>query len=425
MSYEAAVEIVRRLAEAGHTAYLAGGCVRDRVLGLEPKDYDVATAAEPGVVLGMFRHARAVGEAFGVVLVPLRKAHIEVATFREEWGYSDGRRPDGVRFTDAARDAQRRDFTINGLFADPLDRPTAASDNATTRELPGFGRVIDYVGGLADLDAKVLRAVGDPSERFGEDHLRMLRAVRFAARLNLAIDPTTQRAIRASARYLGEVSRERIGGEIGMMLARPTRAEAASLLTSLKLDGPALNEDRPAQPADAPSRLAALPDDAPATLALAAWMLDRHAPEAGLAEAAAWDFRPALRRLRSALALSNADEQAVAASLAGLAALASWPDLPVHARKRALARPHADAALALAGTMTDTVAIAADAGDLRRQGVAPDPLVTGDDLIAMGHKPGPAFKRLLDAVYDAQLDGEVAERDAALAHLRRLVGGAG
>ncbi|MEO0964823.1 MAG: CCA tRNA nucleotidyltransferase [Planctomycetota bacterium] len=424
MSYEAAVEIVKRLGEAGHAAYLAGGCVRDRVLGLEPKDYDVATAAEPQAVLGMFRHARAVGESFGVVLVPLRQAQIEVATFREEWGYSDGRRPDGVRFTDAAHDARRRDFTINALFADPLDRPVTGGE-AVTRDLAGFGRAIDFVGGLEDLDAKVLRAVGDPSERFDEDYLRMLRAVRFAARLGLAIDETTQRAIRASARYLGQISRERIGAELAMMLAHPTRAAAAALLQSLKLDGPTLNEDRSAASEATASRLAALPADASATVALAAWMLDRHLSDGTLTAAAAWDFRPALRRVRRAVCLSNADEHAVAGAFEGLDAVARWPELPLHARKRALARPHAAASLTLAATMADVDAIASEADDLYRQGVTPEPLVTGDDLIALGHKPGPAFKTLLDEVYDAQLDGRIADRSAALERLRRLGGAVG
>jgi len=418
VSYEAAVEIVKRLRGEGHAALLAGGCVRDRVLGLEPKDYDVATSAEPDVVLREFRGSRAVGEAFGVVLVPMRKAQIEVATFREEWGYSDGRRPDGVRFSDAEHDALRRDFTINALFADPLAE-WADEASGATRRLQGFGVVIDYVGGLGDLDARVLRAVGDPSERFGEDYLRMLRAVRFAARLGLTMDETTQRAIVASARYLGQVSRERIGAELAMMLAHPTRADAAAWLQSLKLDGPALNED-PLTIDARPPRLAALPEEASPTLALAAWLLDRHRPGATLDEAAAWDFRPTLRRLRRAVCLSNADEQAVAGAIEGLKPIAVWASLELHDKKRTLARPYSSEALRLAATMADVEAVAVESAELVRQGVAPEPLVTGDDLIELGFKPGPSFKQLLDAVYDAQLDGLVADRASALSRLSEL-----
>jgi tRNA nucleotidyltransferase/poly(A) polymerase len=422
VSYEAAVEIVARLRSAGHEALLAGGCVRDRVLGLTPKDYDVATSAEPDAVRRAFRHARAVGEAFGVVLVPMRGAPIEVATFREEWGYSDGRRPDGVRFSDARHDAQRRDFTVNALFADPLPGERGSDSAATTRELPGFGRVIDHVGGLADLDGRVLRAVGDASERFNEDYLRMLRAVRFAARLGLTIEATTGRAIRASARLLGQVARERIGAELTMMLAHPTRADAAARIQALRLDGPALNED-PIGDDATPARLSALPDDASPMLALAAWLLDRHRPEASLDASAAWDARPVLRRLRRAVCLSNADHQAIVGTLDGLRPIADWDGLALHAKKRALARPHAPEALRLAATMADLDPVARESADLCARGVAPEPWVTGGDLIDLGLTPGPAFKAVLDTLYDAQLDGELADRAAAIARLRALHGG--
>ncbi|MEM6333352.1 MAG: CCA tRNA nucleotidyltransferase [Planctomycetota bacterium] len=424
MSYASAVAIVERLRGAGHVAVLAGGCVRDRLLGLEPKDYDVATSAEPAAVLEMFRGARAVGEAFGVVLVPHRHRQIEVATFREEWGYSDGRRPDGVRFTDAAHDAQRRDFTINALFADPageLESLKAGkleiSDGVLTREVAGFGVVIDFVGGLADLDARVLRAVGDASRRFEEDYLRMLRAVRFSARLGFELEATTGRAVRASARYLGQISRERIGAELGMMLGHPTRAAAAELLAELKLDGPVLNEDAREVAVD---RLAALGPGAGATVGLAAWLLDRHLPGAGLVDAGAWDFRPVLRRVRRAVCLSNADDQAVAGALAGLGPIAGWAGLRLCEKKRALGRPHARLALELAATLGDVSAVAGEAERLWAQGVSPEPWVTGEDLIALGRSPGPAFGPLLDAVYDAQLGGEAADREAALRLLAEL-----
>src|SRR5690606_33461140 len=159
---EFATGIVRRLRDAGHVAYFAGGCVRDELLGLTPKDYDVATDAPPAIVRKLFHNTQAVGAAFGVVLVRIGTSQIEVATFRTDGKYEDGRRPESVQFTTAEEDAKRRDFTINGMFLDPLT-----------------GQVIDYVGGQTDLTAKVLRAIGKPDERFAEDHLRMLRAVRF------------------------------------------------------------------------------------------------------------------------------------------------------------------------------------------------------------------------------------------------------
>src|SRR5438067_13328797 len=163
--------VLRGLREAGHVAYFAGGCVRDVLLGLEPKDYDVATDAHPQKVRSLFRSTAAVGQAFGVILVRLGKSVVEVATFRSDGRYVDGRRPEDVRFTTAEEDAKRRDFTINGLFFDPLE-----------------DRVIDYVGGQEDLTARRLRAIGDPWQRFEEDHLRLLRAVRFAARFDLEIE---------------------------------------------------------------------------------------------------------------------------------------------------------------------------------------------------------------------------------------------
>jgi len=429
----AAIAIVRRLRDAGHVAYLAGGCVRDTLLGLAPKDYDVATDAPPDAVLRMFKRSRAVGEAFGVVLV--RSGHgpdaadTEVATFRAEWGYSDGRRPDGVAFTDAPHDAQRRDFTVNALFADPdpgthathPERPPPGGDAClcVTRRIPGLGVVVDYVGGLADLEARVIRAVGDADARFAEDYLRMLRAVRFAARLGFALEPKTAAAIRAVARYLGQISRERIGAETLAMLAHPTRADAAATLQHLRLDGPTLNED-PAEPA-LPT-LAALPAAAPPAVTLAAWMLDRHTPRRGLAPAAAFIAhrgRRVVSRWRGALCLSNDDRDALARVLRLLVRAGEWDQLPTAARKRLLADPGWDEAATLLAAVEAGAAeaIAHDAQPLRDDGIglAPTPWLGGEDLIALGLEPGPVFKRLLDGVYDAQLDGRVTDRDAAIA----------
>ena len=194
-SRDDAVAVVKRLRDAGHIAYFAGGCVRDTLLGLTPKDYDVATDAPPDRVRQLFSNTQAVGAAFGVILVRHRKSVIEVATFRADLQYKDGRRPEGVVFTTAEEDAKRRDFTINGLLMDPLEGD----------------KVIDYVSGQEDLKNKVLRAIGEPNHRFEEDHLRLLRAVRFAARFGLVIEPSTATAITGHAEQLKRISPARVG----------------------------------------------------------------------------------------------------------------------------------------------------------------------------------------------------------------------
>lgn len=244
---QAAIWIIQKLREHGHVAYLAGGSVRDTLLGRRPKDFDVATSAHPHEIRAVFPKAREVGEAFGVLLVRRGRHMIEVATFRKDGDYLDGRRPVEVTFCDARQDAHRRDFTINGLFEDPApdhqpptspESPDTASSPETLHtvehppspdhaEHPHFSaasgpslRIIDYVGGLDDLHARLIRAIGDPHRRFAEDYLRMLRAIRFAARLNFDIEPNTAAAIRDFAPLLARISRERIGQELRWMLQR-------------------------------------------------------------------------------------------------------------------------------------------------------------------------------------------------------------
>ncbi len=385
--------------------------MRDAQLGVEPKDYDVATEARPEVVRSVFKRSQYVGEAFGVVLVYINGHAIEVATFRSEWGYEDGRRPSGVEFTDAQHDAQRRDFTINGLFADPL-----GDDGEPNAD--GKDRIIDFVGGRLDLQDRVLRAIGKPDERFAEDYLRMLRAARFAARLGFTIDPETAEAIRVSAKHLGKISRERIGQEVMLMLTGPMPALAAGLIQSLELDGTTFNEDHDDV---ALPTLGALPAGSSYALSLAAWMLDRHGASGSLDAAAvfadeqAW---PVLRGWRKALCLSNDDRAGLADALSLLKRAHGWSALGVAKRKRLLARPGWAGALALIRAVEPDglfQVIEAQAQPLIAQGVEPKPWVTGDDLIGMGLKPGPGIGRLLDRVYDAQLDGRVSSRDEALA----------
>jgi len=413
---QAALAVVTHLRGQGHEACFAGGCVRDELLGLTPGDYDVATDATPDQLARLFRGARLVGAKFGVVQVRKLGVWTEVATFRSDGLYSDNRRPDEITFSDPQSDAERRDFTINALFLDPL------ADQGDWTRRPGgermSGRVIDLVGGLADLDASVIRAVGDPHRRLAEDHLRALRAVRFAARLGFDIEPKTAHAIAQHARELEGISRERIGGELRRMLAHPTRARAAAVMEMLALDAPAL-EEMPRGAARGHVRLAALPEDADPALALAAWMLDRGH---GLSSA---DVAPTAGRLRAALCLSNEEQAAIVHCLnRRLAVLGEFDDLSLAGQKRLAASTGflpalgivASEAPELAGRVANRVTtLAAEPG-----GLAPDRWVTGSDLIDRGWQPGPVFARVLEDLYDLQLGGEAADREALLEHLATL-----
>jgi len=395
---DAAAEIAAALQRGGFIAYFAGGCVRDRLLGLEPKDYDIATDATPEQITEVFPKARGVGASFGVMLVHRGGHTIEVATFRRDGVYEDGRRPTRVHFGSAEQDARRRDFTINGLF-----------------EEPAGGRVIDFVDGVADLQARRLRAIGSAEERLAEDRLRMLRAVRFAARFDLKVDPGIDAAIRRHGRELLGVSRERIGGEMRRILSHPTRARGVHLVEDLGLAAAVLNE------APLPlhnDRLRRLPPDASFECSLAAWMLDRDDDSAGTG-------RDRQARWSRALVLSNAETEALEGTLETADLLRrEWNAMDKAKRKRAAAHASFREALDLrrAEDPAHAEEIAAAVERLASEGLAPAPLVTGDDLVAMGLAPGPHFRTLLESLYDRQLRGEFPGRDAALAAARAMVG---
>lgn len=411
---KAAEGIVAALRAAGHTAYFAGGCVRDELLGLHPTDYDVATDATPDRIRVLFKRTNLVGAAFGVVLVHEPGTGeagitVEVATFRSDGPYEDKRRPAHVTFADAQADARRRDFTINALFLDPLAPP----------DEPGVsGRVIDLVGGVADLRAKVVRAVGNPHQRLAEDHLRALRAARFAARLGFVIEPTTADAIRQHAAELAGVSRERIGEELRRMLAHASRANACAQLDALGLSAVALGEPANASPSAARTRgaiVAKLPPGASFVLALAAWLWERdEAAQAAPSQAGLID------RVRRALLLSNAEREHLAATLLLCTQLRDeWERLGVAPRKRLLGRAACADALALLRASpferaAEVVVADAAAMSLSLPWRLPEPLVTGDDLIGIGLVPGPVFKRALDGVFDAQLDGRIRTKSEGL-----------
>jgi poly(A) polymerase len=410
-SRDDALAVVRRLRDNGHVAYFAGGCVRDALLGLEPKDYDVATDAPPERVRQLFRRTQAVGAAFGVILVREMSSQIEVATFRKDLRYVDGRRPEGVVFSNAEEDAKRRDFTINGLFFDPIE-----------------SKVIDFVGGQEDLQTKTLRAIGNPEERFSEDYLRLLRAVRFAARFGLTIEPSTSEAIARNVPNLTRISPERIAEELRLALtALATRPRAWELVRGYCIDSVLF-------------RFVAMPPVHPGIQAARKEVFSRVSPgqviHFGLALAAAateyatgrlsslsdWDevsVRKIVNGLRQSLRISNEEVDVLEGGLYGLGHLVRNPTLTLAQLKRFLARPTAKYSRALMEALpqewvphkSDTLRRLAQ---VAKSEYAPAPLVTGDDLTAGGFRPGPAFKRALDAAYDAQLEGSVVTKEQAL-----------
>lgn len=427
----AATEIVDALRSRGHTAYFAGGCVRDELLGLAPSDYDVATDATPDRVKRIFPSSDLVGACFGVVLVKLRvdgdPVVVEVATFRSDGQYSDSRRPDAVTFSTPEEDAKRRDFTVNALFLDPSDGATRVAG----REIRG--RVIDFVSGVADLERRTLRAVGDPDARLGEDQLRALRAVRLAARLGLTIDPETADAIRRNAGSLVGVSRERVGDEIRRVLTHPSRALGLTILRDLGLEPSVLMLPSSGQAEMAtthtltPGRFGPgliserIPQNASAMLALGAWTLDLGI---SLAEHTINAF---VRSCRAAFCLSNEERDELRETLHGFRLLAlsgAWRDWTVAQRKRFASGPRFPGGIALlhATDPASAQAIDADVATLAKShgGLAPPPLVTGDHLVESGWSPGPDFKKVLDALYDAQLEGRITSVSQGMELARTL-----
>ena len=438
-----ATRIVQELRHAGHSAYLAGGCVRDFVLGREPADYDVATSAHPEEVMRIFPQTYAVGAQFGVVLVPVRhdgidgardNYAIEVATFRSDGRYTDGRHPDQVQFSSDARvDVQRRDFTINGLLLDPIAE-----------------EVLDYVGGQADLKNRIIRTIGNPRERFAEDKLRVLRAVRFAARFGYTIEPATFHAIREMAPQIHQVSRERIRDEILKMLTEGSARRAFELLDQAGLVQQVLPEVKRMQGVQQPPQfhpegdvwvhtlmlLEGLRAGTSKTLALGTLLHDvgkpptfRVAPDRirfdGHAEVGTRMAEEICRRFR----LSNEETEQVCALVGNHMRFGEVKRMKQSTLKRFLRQPKFEEHLEL--HRLDCLASHRDLGlyEFAKQSlhtmppeqIRPRPLITGDDLIEVGYKPGPHFKELLTAVEDAQLEGSITSKDEALSLVESLV----
>ncbi len=397
---DAATRVVRVLQSAGHEAVFAGGCVRDMVMRRRPSDYDVATAATPRQVLSLFRRTQKVGAKFGVVLVRLGGHSIEVATFRRDLQYADGRHPVAVQFTDAREDALRRDFTINGMFYDPISR-----------------QVVDHVGGRADIRRRIIRAIGEPARRFAEDHLRMLRAIRFAARLRFKIDRATWSAIKAHAPDIAKISSERIREELDMILTDAARGQSFEMLRdSGLLEHLWHGAGRLTAHADRTSSfLNALPARASFEPAFAA-LLHRFSPAEVVAAC-------------DALRCSNFTQRTVAWLVARLEDVLTPDDLSLADLKMLMSHPAFGDLLVLCGARLKAYGLPTSAYRklsrrakvIRPQDVAPPPLLTGHDLERLGVKAGPIYKKILDRVYYAQLDGQVSNKSAALAHARQLL----
>ncbi|MGI9430531.1 MAG: CCA tRNA nucleotidyltransferase [Bythopirellula sp.] len=394
---EFALKVVRQLRDAGHEALWAGGCVRDELLGKLPEDYDVATRARPEQVREIFgkRRTLAIGASFGVIAVLGGKQlePIEVATFRSDGAYLDGRHPTEVRFTTAAEDAQRRDFTMNGLFYDPIEK-----------------QVIDYVGGEQDLHQGMIRAIGDPDARFGEDKLRMLRAVRFATTFGFDIDGPTLAAIRSMADDVKIVSAERIGMELRRVLVHAQRDRGVLLLHESGLLRPLLPgvADLAEQDVTAWQELLAClqrMEDASLSVAFAALM--RHADDLSCVRAQGREFRFTNKEIeRTTWLLEKLETVERATTL-------PWPQL-----QRVLVQEGAADLLSLAsaiwGAAHEGVKTCQQRISLPNEQFNPEPLVTGDDLVAHGLQPGKYFGELLDFVRDAQLENQVADQQQAL-----------
>ncbi len=427
-------DIIRELRSSGYLAYLVGGCVRDRLLGLSPKDYDVSTSATPDRLLQMFPRAETVGAHFGVVLVSRPGGvHVEVATFRSEGLYSDGRRPDAVRFeTNPALDAQRRDFTINGLLQDIET-----------------GEVLDFVGGQADLNAKWVRAIGDPFRRFEEDHLRMLRAVRFAARLRFAIEPATAAAIRHLAPAIMRISAERIRDELVRMLTEGGARRAFELLDETGLLAHVLPEVKAFQGVQQPPEfhpegdvwqhvllmLDALHHPTP-TLAVGALLHDVGKPPTfriadrirfdNHAEVGAEIARSILKRLR----FSNEDTEQVISLVANHMKFKDVMQMRTSTLKRFLCLPNFPEHLELhrldTGASNGYTAaydfVKEQLAHLKEEEIRPPRLLTGKDLLDAGYPAGPLFGEALEAVETAQLEGDISTREQAMEIARRVLG---
>ena len=399
---EFAIEVVKKLQQAGYQALWAGGCVRDQLFGRTPKDYDVATNATPDQVRDVFGKKRTlpIGASFGVITVlgPKSAGQIEVATFRRDGGYSDGRHPDSVEFTDAQEDALRRDFTINGMFFDP-----------TTE------RVHDYVGGQEDLKARQIRAIGDPHQRIEEDKLRMLRGIRFASTFGFDLEPETMAAIQAHAPEIKVVSGERIGAEMRRMLSSPNRAVAVELLRQSGL----LAETIP----DGSSQFA--DDEAWKQIVGRLSRLDGEFESAASILLESIIVSQGIDELFESWKLTNLERKSMEWICNHWKTLDQADQLPWSQIQPLLVHSEGKRALAVAASSRSKPSRGVELCQERlawpNELLDPKPFLDGGDLIRLGIERGPLFSKILARIRAAQLDGEIATIEQAEAFVYALV----
>jgi poly(A) polymerase len=423
--------VIAKLRGSGHQAYLVGGCVRDLLLGAKPKDFDVATDARPDRIMSLFPNSGTVGAHFGVVLVHDGFAQVEVATFRSDNDYTDGRRPASVHFEhDVRQDVLRRDFTINGLLLDPES-----------------GAVLDYTGGRADLERRTVRAIGDPAVRFREDHLRLLRAVRFAARLGFAIDPPTFAAIQRDHALIRTVSAERVRDELARILTEGGARRGFELLDESGLLAVILPEVAAMKGVEQPPQYHPEGDVWVHSLLLLEGM---HRPTLTLALGALLHdvgkpltFRVADRirfdghveegirlahQILTRLRFSHEEIAQVEALVANHMRFKDLPNMRQSTLKRFLRTPeflehlelHRLDCVASNGRLESYELARNKLREFPEEHLKPAPLVTGADLIAAGYHPGPIFSTILTAVEDAQLDGRIHTAGEGLALVREM-----
>ncbi len=397
---EAAEFVIAKLVEAGHEALLAGGCVRDLLLGREPKDYDVATDAHPERVADLFRRTEMVGAKFGVVIVWVMGRQVEVATFRSDGRYTDGRHPDSVTFGDQRADAARRDFTINGMFLDVAS-----------------GTIIDHVGGREDLDQNLLRAIGEPRERFVEDHLRMLRAVRFAARLGFEIESRTMSAIQEESHLLSSISPERVREELKLILCDASRGRGWRLMQDAGLCDylvRGLSFD-PLTAELVVKRLEDAPENTGFSLALALVLRDQPSGNIGI--------------ICKSLTCSNAEVRKISWLLRQLDRAKQPDDLELADVKMMMADEgfrdlldllHAEL-VSLRLPMVAFDELTRWSSSIPPEEVAPPPFVRGEDLMDQNVPQGPIYAELLDRLYREQLNGTLPDKQTSLRRLTDLL----
>ena len=424
--------LVERLRVAGHIAYFAGGCVRDLVRGQTPKDVDIATDARPEEVQKIFQRTYAVGAHFGVIVVLENDWQFEVATFRADGAYLDGRHPVAVNFSSPEEDARRRDFTINGMFFDPLNEA-----------------VIDFVGGRDDLKARIVRAIGDPARRFAEDRLRLLRAIRFATVLEFEIEPLTWEAIAQAAPTIREISAERIREELVRIFLSPQRVRGWDLLDASGLMKEILPEIEAMKGCAQPPQfhpegdvfrhtrlmLELLSEEVSLPLVLSVLFHDiGKPPTSSVDETGRIRFNGHDRvgaemtvALMQRLRFSRAEIEATVEAVRQHMVFKDVPKMRIAKLKRFMARPtfadelelHRVDCASSHGMLDNYEFLQRKQEEFANEPIIPPPLVRGDDLIALGMKPGPHFGEILESVETRQLEGELRDREEALAWIKR------